>query len=396
MRAMRMRIPVMGMALVVVLAGASALTPRWRVLSSGANANVRGLLAADPVSWSVQTSGIDTNLRGVSAAGSVDSDGTEHIAVWTCGSNGVILLSTDFGKTWKRVHVAGGDALDFRGIVAFDAKRALVMSSGEGDNSRIYKTVDGGVSWKLEFTDSRKGFFLDALACDGECYALSDPVDGKFVIVATHNYEDWKELPGDGMPAALPGEAAFAASGTTLAVNDDNGMYFGTGGGRAARVFHSADRGKTWSAVETPIASGSASSGIFSISSTTYAVNVVGGDYKDPKRAYRVAASSKDQGKTWQLAAQQPAGYRSAVVSIDGATLAALGPSGEDISDDFGEHWRHMDSLDLNAAFVLDDRNGWAVGAKGTIARLINRKEYLIREDRREDDSVLAFRSSIE
>jgi photosystem II stability/assembly factor-like uncharacterized protein len=392
MRGMRMRSVVTVMALVVVLAGAAALTPRWRALSNGA---YTALAAADVVSWSVQTSGIDTNLRGVSAAGSVDSDGTEHIAVWACGSNGVILLSTDFGKSWKRVHVAGGDALDFRSIVAFDAKRALVMSSGERDKSRIHKTVDGGVSWKLEFTDSRKGFFLDALACDGECYALSDPVDGKFVIVATHNYEEWKELPGDGMPAALPGEAAFAASGSSLAVNDDNGMYFGTGGGKVARVFHSADRGKTWTAVETPIASGSASSGIFSISSTTYAVNVVGGDYKDPKRAYRVAASSKDHGKTWQLAAQQPGGYRSAVVSIDGATLAALGPSGEDISDDFGEHWRHMDSLDLNAAFVLDDRNGWAVGAKGTIARLVNRKEYLIREDRREGDSVLAFRSLI-
>jgi photosystem II stability/assembly factor-like uncharacterized protein len=296
----------------------------------------------------------------------------------------VILVSNDFGKTWKRVRVAGGDVLDFRSIVAFDANRALVMSSGEGDKSRIYKTVDGGVSWKLEFTDSRKSFFLDALACDEECYALSDPVDGKFVIVATHNYEDWKELPGDGMPAALPGEAAFAASGSALAVNNDARIYFGTGGGKAARVFHSADRGKTWSAVETPIASGSESSGIFSVSSTAYAVNVVGGDYKDPKRAYRVAASSKDQGKTWRLAAQQPGGHRSAVVSIDGATLAALGPSGEDISDDFGVHWRHMDSLDLNAAFVLDDRNGWAVGAKGTIARLINRKEYLIREDRRE------------
>jgi len=83
------------------------------------------------------------------------------------------------------------------------------------------------------------------------------------------------------------------------------------------------------------------------------------------------------------------------VVSIDGATLAALGPSGEDISDDFGEHWKHMDSLDLNAAFVLDDRNGWAVGAKGTIARLVNRKQYLIREDGQKDDSVLAFGSSI-
>jgi photosystem II stability/assembly factor-like uncharacterized protein len=371
---MRIRTLIMLLTLVVMFAGATVRAPRWRAPNSGAHTNVRDLFTADTVSWSVQTSGIDTNLRGVSATEFVDSNGTEHITVWACGSNGVILLSNDRGKTWKRLHVAGGDALDFRSIVAFDAKKAFVMSSGEGDKSRIYKTVDGGGNWKLEFTDPRKAFFLDALACDGECYALSDPIDGKFVIVATHNYEDWKELPGDGMPAALPGEGAFAASGTSLVLNDDRGMYFGTGGGKAARVFHSADLGKTWSAVETPIASGSASCGIFSISSTPYAVNVVGGDYKDPNRPYRVAAYSQDQGKTWRLAAQQPGGYRSAVVSIDGATLAALGPSGEDVSDDFGVHWKHTDSLDLNAAFVLGDRNGWAVGAKGSIARLVNRK----------------------
>ena len=57
-------------------------------------------------------------------------------------------------------------------------------------------------------------------------------------------------------------------------------------------------------------------------------MNVVGGDYKDQNRPYRVAAYSQDQGKTWRLASRQPGGYRSAVVSIDGATLAALGPSG--------------------------------------------------------------------
>jgi photosystem II stability/assembly factor-like uncharacterized protein len=271
--------------------------------------------------------------------------------------------------------------------VALDAQNAFVMSSGNADKSRIYKTADGGANWKLEFTDSREAFFLDALACDAECYALSDPVDGKFVIVATHDYKDWKELPGDGMPAALPGEGAFAASGTSLAVNNDAGMYFGTGGGKAARVFHSADLGKTWSAVETPIASGNASSGIFSISSTTFAVNVVGGDYKDPNRPY--------QGRTWRLAAQQPGGYRSAVASIDGATLAAVGPNGEDFSDDFGVHWKHTDSLDLNAVFVLDIHNAWAVGAKGTIARLVNRKQYLIRNGSGKADSALAFTSPI-
>jgi photosystem II stability/assembly factor-like uncharacterized protein len=292
----------------------------------------------------------------------------------------VILFSSDEGKTWKRLHVAGGDALDFRSIVAFDAKTALVMSSGEGDKSRIYKTTDGGETWKLEFADKRPAFFLDALVCDSECYALSDPVDGKFVIVATHHYEDWKELPGDAMPAALPGEGAFAASGTALAMDNDGDLFFGTGGGKTARVFHSPDFGKTWTVAETPIVSGNPSSGIFSIVATPWAVIAVGGDYKDSSRPYRVAAYSTDHGKTWSLATQQPGGYRSAVVALYGAMLA-VGPTGEDISDDFGAHWKHTDSLDLNAAFVLDIYNGWAVGAKGTIALLINHMQYQIRND---------------
>src|SRR6202050_4761658 len=182
------------------IAGAPCLIAPSRELPTKA----RGVNAADGVSWSVQTSGIDTNLRGVSAAGNTDSAGEQHIVVWACGSNGVILFSSDEGKTWKRLHVAGGDALDFRSIVAFDAKTALVMSSGEGDKYPIHKTTLGGENWKLEFTDKRPSFFLDALVCNAECYALSDPVDGKFVIVDPHHSEDWKELPSDAMPAALP------------------------------------------------------------------------------------------------------------------------------------------------------------------------------------------------
>jgi photosystem II stability/assembly factor-like uncharacterized protein len=180
------------------------------------------------------------------------------------------------------------------------------------------------------------------------------------------------------MPAALAGEGAFAASGTALAMDNDGDLFFGTGGGKAARVFHSPDFGKTWTVVDTPIASGNASSGIFSIVATPWAVIAVGGDYKDPSRPYRVAAYSTDHGKTWSLATQQPGGYRSAVVALYGAMLA-VGPTGEDISDDFGAHWKHTDSLDLNAAFVLDIYNGWAVGAKGTIARLVNHMQYQIR-----------------
>jgi photosystem II stability/assembly factor-like uncharacterized protein len=335
-------------------------------------------------SWlTVQTSGIDTNLRGVSIAEFPGPDQVPVPVVWASGSNGVILQSKDVGKTWRRLRVPGGEMLDFRSIQARDATTAYVLSSGDSDKSRIYKTNDGGANWKLQYTDKRKEFFLDALVCSSqvECFAVGDPIDGKFVILQTKDGDNWKQLLTGHMPAALPDEGAFAASGTCLAVYNDQDMYFVTGG-PAARVFHSGDAGYTWTVSSTPIASGNASSGIFSIAVWDKALVVVGGDYRDADRRYRVAAYSQDAGKTWTLAAQQPGGFRSAVAWIDGAMLAAVGPNGEDISEDGGIHWKHTDSLNLNALAILDVSHGWAVGPTGAIVQMENRKEYRIRDER--------------
>ncbi|MGD0417503.1 MAG: YCF48-related protein [Terriglobales bacterium] len=315
--------------------------------------------------WQVQTSGLDTDLRGVS----VSQNSAGKYVVWASGSNGVILRSTDEGKTWARVNVAGGSDLDFRDIEAFDADTAYVMSSGDGDKSRIYKTSDGGKTWILQYSDKRPGFFLDSLACDSKthCLALSDPVDGKFVVLSTDDGEHWKELARDTMPAALPTEGAFAASGTAIALCSDKDIYFGTGG-PGARIFHSGDRGRSWTAAETPMASGNASSGIFSVACHGRFIVAVGGDYKEPDGANRAAAYSTDSGATWRLAAQQPEGYRSGVVFISDNDLAAIGTNGTDISHDAGVHWTHTDTLNLNAAGFAAT-HGWAVGPKGTIAR---------------------------
>jgi hypothetical protein len=96
----------------------------------------------------------------------------------------------------------------------------------------------------------------------------------------------------------------------------------------------------------------------------------VGGDYKDIGNPRRVAAYSPDQGKTWKLAEKQPGGFRSAVARIDEKFLVAVGPNGEDLSEDGGAHWRRTDSLNLNALAVLRYDYAWAVGPNGTIARL--------------------------
>jgi photosystem II stability/assembly factor-like uncharacterized protein len=329
--------------------------------------------------WQVQTSGLDTNLRGVSVARLSNAKGAA-VAVWASGSNGVILKSLDEGKTWQRLHVAGGETLDFRSIQAFDASTAYVMSSGEGEKSRIYKTTDGGETWKLQYTDNRKAFFLDAVKCisQRDCAALGDPIDGRFVLLTTKDGEQWNPLPRDNLPAALPGEGAFAASGTSLLYG---GQYiaFGTGGARAARFFHSSDLGQTWSIAETPIASGTASSGIFSIAIGEDArIMAAGGDYKEPNRHDRIFAYSLDEGKSWKLAAQQPRGYRSALTHIEDGRWVAVGPNGEDVTDDFGVHWKHTDSLNLNSVALLDMWTGWAVGPKGTVARFVNQFGYEI------------------
>ena len=325
--------------------------------------------------WEVQTTGLDTNLRGVSVARLSNAKGAAAVAVWASGSNGVILRSVDKGKTWKRLHVTGGEALDFRGIFAISNSAAYVMSSGEGEKSRIYKTTDGGETWKLQYSDKRKEFFLDSIACLSEtrCYALGDPIYGKFLLLNTNDGEHWNPLPDGDMPMALPGEGAFAASNTCLLLSGEE-IFFGTGG-PASRVFHSLDAGRTWEVVETPIAHGNTSSGVFSIArGDRNEIIVVGGDYKDPKQASAVAAYSLDGGKSWQLSEQQPGGYRSVVACNEGVVCVAAGPNGEDVSLSkvTAAGWKPTDSLNLNAAAILGAKDGWAVGPNGTIARFID------------------------
>jgi photosystem II stability/assembly factor-like uncharacterized protein len=310
----------------------------------------------------LQETGYETNLRGVSISQTPEG----KYVVWVSGSKGIILRSLDEGRSWEQIKVNDGPDLDFRDIEAFGANTAYVMSSGVGEKSRISKTVDAGKSWVLQYTDKRSGFFLDSLACDSKthCFALSDPVDGKFLLLRTTDGQHWKELPRDRMPAALPTEGAFAASGTSIALCR-NDIYFGTGG-PAARVFHSTDRGNSWTVAETPIASGKATSGLFSIACHGRSLVAVGGDYREPAGANKVAVYSTDAGASWHLAEQQPGGYRSAVVFLSGGRFIAVGTSGSDVSDDAGVHWRRVDTLNLNA-FSFRGGRSCAVGPEGTV-----------------------------
>ncbi|MHB8216671.1 MAG: WD40/YVTN/BNR-like repeat-containing protein [Candidatus Sulfotelmatobacter sp.] len=279
---------------------------------------------------------ITENLRGVSAV-------TQKIA-WASGTHGTYLRTTD-GHIWIPDHVPGAESLDFRGIVAFSSEEAFLMSSGPGDQSRIYHTTDAGRHWQLQFTNTNEKGFFDSMVFWDRTHGivLGDPIPDetgtpKFELLMTDDGQTWTPIPPAQLPPALEGEAAFAASNTCLAIlaegeghdfsravsvpkkngasaaeGPDSNIWFVTGG-KAARVFHSPDRGLTWEVLDTPIAHGPDSAGIFSIAfrDATHGV-IAGGDYKLPEQDGPNLAFTTDGGKTWTLSKIFPQSYYSAV-----------------------------------------------------------------------------------
>ena len=247
--------------------------------------------------------GVTARLRGISAV--------SDRVIWASGSDGTVIRTQDGGKSWKTLPVPGAETLDFRDIDAVDELTVYVLSVGNGDASRIFKTIDRGVTWIPQFRNQNQQAFFDAMAFSDPRtgFALSDAVDGQFVLIRTvDGGERWSRVPPETLPAPLAGEGAYAASGTNLAIQG-NHIWFGTS---LSRVLRSTDRGRTWAAATTPIPTGT-SAGIFSIAfrDRLHGI-VVGGDYKKENEAVDNAAVSDDGGATWTIV-KGLGGFRSAV-----------------------------------------------------------------------------------
>lgn len=124
--------------------------------------------------------------------------------------------------------------------------------------------------------------------------------------------------------------------------------------------------------VNTPMISGEASQGIFSLGfkDDTFGM-AVGGDYTKEKEGTLNTMISEDGGKSWKLAKDARLDYRSCVAFTPEAILVA-GPSGTDISYDNGKSFESISDQGFHTLAVSSDGKGiWAAGAGGAVGRMV-------------------------
>jgi hypothetical protein len=359
--------------------------------------------------WDIQESHTTASLRGIHNVGGG--------VAWASGTDGTVLRTEDGGYLWQGCTTPpGAEKLDFRGIQAFDENTAIVMSSGKGDLSRLYKTTDGCRTWKLIFTNPDKEGFWDAIYFldPSNGILFGDPAtgfDGNYALrlrVTRDGGQTWTPVtdpethtPGKNlMPVAKEG---FFAASNSNATSSGGWLWMGTGRGRIFRrrlytnledkswAFQSneleggIDSSSNsygapwidWTIIDTtPLTTPSDTAGVFSIHFRDSEKGVaVGGDYQKPDATTFNATYSLDGGTTWHAPKTPPHGYRSAVAyNPTTTTWITVGTNGTDISRDDGRNWS---PLKPSAAEPQDADKNWnalslpfVVGPKGRIGKL--------------------------
>jgi photosystem II stability/assembly factor-like uncharacterized protein len=353
----------------------------------------------------MQESGTTAGLRGIDSV-----DGT---VAWASGTNGTVLKTIDGGAHWTQCTIpdaaTDGATLDFRGVQAWDAKTAIVMASGQGEKSRLYKTEDGCETWKLVFKNPDKEGFWDAVQITDLKTALliGDPLPKvelshfrakKYFHFPLYGTVDsgntWIRLDKDNLFAlsdasGKPTQSVFAASNSSLLETaQHNWILFVVGGKTASlKLLEFIDKPDplickhactvTGGAV-LPLSSGPTAGG-FSLAvregnSPNPTLIAVGGDYSKSELRDGTAATCRREFKDppfmtffkCEASTTPPHGYRSAVQWSEALKAwITVGTNGSDISRDDGKTWQPLDDGNWNALSLP-----FVVGPNGRIARI--------------------------
>ncbi len=298
----------------------------------------------------------------------------EH-RVWFAANSGRVGLIDSL--TPKLATIKYEDTLlNFRSIAAV---RNTVFVLSVATPAVLYKIgFDGREATNIEEVYLERGpkVFYDAMAFwdSSEGIAMGDPTENCLSVLITRDGGNtWNKVPCSNLPETAEGEAAFAASNSNIALFGDHAWI--VSGGARARVFHSADRGRTWEVFDTPIVQGKPMTGIYSVDFYDASTGVIfGGNWDEKEYNEGNKAITRDGGKTWTLLSNGSGpGYRSSVRFVpgtEGQGIVALGSPGISYSPDQGESWVELSKEGFFALEFVNDTVAFAAG-KNRIARLL-------------------------
>jgi len=224
--------------------------------------------------WVEQATGFATASRGIRNISIVDAN-----TVWACaydgsGSNANVQEFTktvDGGTTWTPGTIdVGNTTLGIAMIHARSATKAYVVAFDQGAGTQgIYVTTDGGATWSRQTTADYQGstsfsnvvYFWN----DNDGFCMGDPLGGEYELyTTTDGGTTWVAVDGANIPDPISGEYGYTGQ---YAVSGDH-IWFSTNKGR---MYHSTDKGYTWTVAQTPISDfgGSSMSANFDFSSAT-------------------------------------------------------------------------------------------------------------------------------
>lgn len=287
--------------------------------------------------------------------------------MYYAGANGDIGFTKNDGKKWDTLSIRYQDTIapNFRSIAT---NGTALFALSIGNPALLYKITN--TIPVLVYKEHHEKVFYDALHFfdSKNGIAMGDPTKNCISIITTNDGgNSWQKIPCKNLPKSLEGEAAFAASNSTIKIIN-NTVWIATGG-KTSRIFKSTDTGKTWNVFNTPMRSESLSSGTYSMDFYDELNGmIVGGDYTQPTENSKNKAISKDGGKSWTLVANgKHPGYKSCVQYVPnskGKQLVSVGKTGISLSNDGGISWHEINKEGFYTIRFSNSKSAWLAGHK--------------------------------
>lgn len=294
---------------------------------------------------------------------SIDEKG----GLWVSGTQSAVYHSDDDGKSWDKINTPSTNKpLQFRDIQVIN-NTIVLMSAGEGADSKLYMSNNNGASWTLTNQGGNPSTFYDCFSMTDEQtgWLYGDSIDGNFFLLKTTNgAKKWQAIT---LPfAAQTGEGGFASSGTCLNHNTNGDIAIGTGNTEIPRLLIKP-KSQSWQIIDSPYTGGEAA-GIFSVQFDEDTLYTFGGSLKTKAQAASGFTFSLSK-STWAAMPKLPlkgAVYGSAVVEN---YVFITNPQGIAVLEKNKKTWRMLSNLDV-WAMACKESQCWGVGADDVVVNI--------------------------